>query len=65
LITDARRLGLLPYFFVESGHHCGAATGDCPEWSPFADTAAVAERPAAATAPATRRVARVFFIEDS
>jgi hypothetical protein len=47
---------------VEFGHQPGAATEVCPELSPFAEIAAEAETPAAAIAPTTRRVARVFFM---
>jgi len=50
---------------VEFGHQPGAATDVCPELSPLAEIAAVAEKPAVASAPTTRRVARVFFMEGS
>lgn len=50
------------YLVVEFGHQSGAATTVLPELPPVAETAAEAESPAAARAPATRRVAMVFFM---
>jgi hypothetical protein len=54
--------GHQPTLGLVFGHQPTATTDSWPELLPAAETAAVADMPAAASAPATRSVARDFFI---